>query len=107
MINGKTITLSGREFVAPPVNWATFKQFKVEFAQIQQGTWTPDFDVMGTIILQALQRNYPELTEAELGKLLDIANIGIAFSAVMNASGFEDHAPGEAPAAVNPSTGTN
>ena len=53
MINGKTITLSGREFVAPPVNWATFKQFKTEFAEIQKGTWVPDFDVMGTIILQA------------------------------------------------------
>lgn len=106
MINGKTITLSGREFVAPPVNWATFKQFKAEFAEIQKGVWVPDFDVMGTIILQALQRNYPELTEAELGSLLDIGNMGQAFSAVMNASGFEDRAPGEVHAASS-STGTN
>ena len=96
MINGKTISLSGEDFVLPPLNIATLKKHQVFFDSLRDGQGQTNFAVMSEIILGSIQRNYPDMTQARLDELLDIGNIASAFQAVMSVSGFEA-ASGEAP----------
>ncbi|MDP9050469.1 MAG: hypothetical protein M3O31_07055 [Acidobacteriota bacterium] len=47
------------------------------------------------IILMAVQRNYPEVTEANLWEWLDMGNFAEALSIVQAASGFKASTSGE------------
>jgi hypothetical protein len=47
------------------------------------------------IILMAVQRNYPEVTEADLWEWLDMGNFAEVLSIVQAAAGFKASAPGE------------
>lgn len=93
MIDGKKITLGGREFTVPPAPFVAMRKYKPVFS----GEQAPDFEMMGDIVYMALKRNYPELDQAEFeAQCLDVANMRAAFDAVMNTSGMEAREPGEA-----------
>ncbi len=98
MIEGKTITLAGREFIAPPAPFAVMRKYKDVF----NGDAVPDMLMMADVVFAALQRNYPELSQAEFEeKYLDVGNISAVFNAIMKSGGVEEIKPGEA-AAGNP-----
>ena len=96
MIDGKRITLGGREFVAPPVPFACMRRF----ADVFEGRASPTASVMADIVFAALKRNYPDLDQKTFeDECLDVGNLNFAFMAVMQASNAkEDNPPGEAPA---------
>ena len=96
MIDGKHITLGGREFVAPPVPFSCMRRF----ADVFEGRASPTVDVMADIVFAALKRNSPDLDQKAFeDECLDVGNLNLAFMAVMQASGGkEDNPPGEAPA---------
>ena len=92
MIEGKAVTLGGREFVVPPVAFAIMRKH----ADVFNGKTTPDITVMGDIVFSAISRNYPDITQDEFeASYLDIGNMKDAFNAAMRASGAEA-ASGEA-----------
>ena len=96
MIDGKHITLGGREFIAPPVPFSCMRRF----AEVFEGRTSPTVEVMADIVFAALKRNYPDLDQKTFeDECLDVANLNLAFMAVMQASSAQeaDH-PGEAQA---------
>jgi hypothetical protein len=94
MIDGKRITLAGREFVAPPVPFSCMRRF----ADVFEGRASPTVDVMADIVFAALKRNYPDLDQKVFeDECLDVGNLNLAFRAVMQASHVKEAAtPGEA-----------
>lgn len=93
MINGKTLTLGGRDFVAPPAPFCIMRKYDDVF----NGTGVATPLMMADVVLCALQRNYPELTQQEFeASYLDVSNVQESFKAVMNISGVKEQAPGEA-----------
>ena len=94
MIDGKRITLAGREFVAPPVPFASMRRF----ADVFEGRAAPTVEVMADIVFAALKRNYPDLDQKVFeDECLDVGNLNLAFRAVMQVSSARETAPsGEA-----------
>ena len=93
MIDGQHITLGGREFVAPPVPFASMRRF----ADVFEGRAAPTASVMADIVFAALKRNYPDLDQKVFeDECLDVGNLNLAFRAVMQASHVKEAAtPGE------------
>ena len=93
MIDGQRITLSGREFVAPPVPFSCMRRF----ADVFEGRAAPTVEVMADIVFAALKRNYPDLDQKVFeDECLDVGNLNLAFRAVMQASStWETATPGE------------
>lgn len=108
LIEGVKITLGGREFVAPPLNFRALRRLTPHFSALTTMGAVPtddQIDVVIDIVLAALNRNYPDLVRDELEELLDLANLSVALQAILGASGLEKTS-GEAPAlAVESSTG--
>jgi hypothetical protein len=93
MVEGKTITLGGREFVLPPIPFGVFRKYK----QVFSTGGTIDVDVMADGIFSALKRNYPDITQEDFeDNYLDLGNIRETFRVVMGISGMEEKQPGEA-----------
>lgn len=93
MITGKKITLGGKEFEAPPAPFSVMRKY----ADVFSGEGKADTFMMSDVVFCALRRNYPDLTQDEFEeKYLDVSNMREAFNAVMNISGAEARAPGEA-----------
>jgi hypothetical protein len=92
MIEGKVITLGGREFVAPPAPFITCRQHQDVF----DGKKAPSIYDMADIVFAALKRNYPDLTQDDFEtNCLDYGNLQIAFRAVMFIGGVKEQVPGE------------
>lgn len=84
MLDGTNITLGGREFVAPPAPFSVMRKY----ADIFNGRQQPDVMMMADVVLVAIKRNYPDLTQEEFEeKYLDVNNLRTAFDAVMKVSG--------------------
>ncbi len=98
MLAGVEITLGARTFIAPPLSRAAFKRFGTALAAMSRAELDQDavLDVMFDVVFAALQRNYPELTQAEFDDLADHLTIAEPFSVVM--TGSRPPAKGEAPA---------
>ncbi len=93
MIDGKTITLGGRKFIAPPVPFGCIRKH----ADVFDGSRAATLTVMADVIYAALKRNYPDLTQEDFDETyLDMGNLRDAFKAVMQVSGAEEKPAGEA-----------
>lgn len=93
MIDGQTITLGGRTFVAPPAPLSCIRKYYDVFA----GSNAPTLPIMADVVFAALKRNYPDLTQDECEeKYVDVGNLREAFKAVMLVSGAQETKPGEA-----------
>ena len=96
MLEGTKINLGGREFIAPPLPLKVFRVHPEWFAMLAKidGLPTPEsVEVMTKIVLAALNRNYPELTEDDLGDLLDIVNLPKIMQIVMGQTQGEAVSP--------------
>jgi hypothetical protein len=93
---GVKITLGGREFVVPPLNFKSLRKFLPHIQAVQTES-DPEkmMDLYEEILQSALARNYPEITKEELDEVLDFSNIQEVFAAIMGASGLKFLKPGE------------
>lgn len=104
-IPGTVINLGGHEFVMPPLNLDGCQRFgplQAEFLAMQ-GAGTVDLPRLYQVVAQclhlALERNYPDLTVADIVGLLDAGTLRSALTELATVSGFV--AAGEA----TPATG--
>lgn len=107
MIDGKTISMGGREWTIPPLNFKALRKFREQLGSMSAADLSRS-DMVSEMILEAMRRNYPDLTLAELEDMLDMGNILPVVEAVLAASGLvqKEAASGEAVAA-SPLIGMN
>lgn len=107
---GQKLRLGDRDFVVPALTMAQVEQFEGDLARaFQVSVLSPreDRELLLTIILAAVQRNYPSMTRDELAERMDLASMPRVFWAVVGYSGLvrkEDETAGE-PLAGMPATG--
>lgn len=110
MIEGITVRIGGREFVAPPIPLKIFRTKAAWFQELNKlertAMMTPETEeaVVG-IIHAALSRNYPELTAEEVEDLLDLRSMTETVKAIMDFSGAKPAGEAEAPGAESLSPG--
>lgn len=105
MIRGIKIDLGGREFHLPALTIAQLEEFEEDIVSVSKAALRETelfakerFAAMARVIHAALSRNYPDIALDELRKMLDLENVGRAWSAVMGLSGLfrKDDPAGEA-----------
>lgn len=92
LIMGTEVVMGGIKLIVPALN---FRQLQVhgdalaKLGSISRSTniYTEMADAL-PVILSALQRNYPDLTEDELADMVDLTNYRPVFEAVMGVSGI-------------------
>lgn len=88
-IKGILFDFGGESLVIPPISLGALEQL-----QERIGSFTGDVtdsQQVGTVIdaaHAALQRNYPEMTRAQVANLIDVANMGDVFTSLMDVSGM-------------------
>lgn len=110
---GKPVVLGGVEYIAPPMGMEAVVELKERIDALDGGNEKTLVSVGLDLIHASLSRNYPELTRAEIGVMVEIGEFQPAFDTVMKISGLtkkpsgdggsEGNAPGAASAT---STGT-
>ena len=100
-IPGTAINLGGVDLVIAPLSLDQVQQFEEDISKASERLSGKNFAEQISyclpVIHAGLTRNYPDLTQDELRKLLDIGNFIPAFQAVVRVSGFEVARPGETP----------
>lgn len=97
-IPGVPINLGGHEFVLAPLTLAMAREIETRGEALRANTEATQDDHIAFgqwIVLQSLQRNYPDITAEELAPLLDSANIEEAQAAIAGTSGLRRVKPGE------------
>lgn len=101
MIKGRKVKIGSKDFILPPILLADLEIHEQDIDAVQQGAMgMKAFGVMRTVVLLALQRNYPEMTLDTLKPMLDAGNIGELFKAALAVGGLVEIDPGEATAAL-------
>jgi hypothetical protein len=96
-IAGTPVILGGKEFIMPPMNLDQVKQFEAQVPELgKQGSLVKNIEHALPMVLAALQRNYPGMTKADLGVLIDLGNFEAVTKALVTSSGFQRAQPGEA-----------
>jgi hypothetical protein len=88
---GVPVYMNGRNYYIPSLSKRQYQENAERLASpIPEGT--PDAQVLSRfddIILMAIQRNYPDVTAAELDEWLDLNTTRLAIQALTGASGLE------------------
>ncbi len=98
MIDGVVVRMGGRDWLVPPL---TLGQLRKLMPMVQNLTDMgasmdePQIDALVKIVSEALRRNYPEVTPADVEELLDLGNAGQTLRAVLTGSGLKVSTPGE------------
>jgi len=91
-IPGTEITLGHHIYVIPPAPFACVQKYEDVFMGREKA---PSPSVMFDILFMSLQRNDPDLSRETLSMDVDLANMGAAFSAVMETNidknALQDH----------------
>ena len=76
--------------IIPPIAIGMLEQLQQSIADFK-GDVTDSKQVATVVDVThgALTRNYPEMTRAEVGALIDVANMGEVFACVMDVSGLK------------------
>ncbi|MDE2426906.1 MAG: hypothetical protein KGO96_13480 [Elusimicrobia bacterium] len=91
MIPGINVNLGGTDYTVPPLNLRLFFQFEEDIAVISspgQHSLGDTAKASTRVLLAVMQRNYPELTEADLLDKLDFVNLNQVVQAMFGQSGF-------------------
>jgi hypothetical protein len=109
MFAGVKIKIGADEFIVPPISLGqlrngTLTKLKEHDLLVAEEKTFEAVILRGEIILEALQRNYPDFAPDELWNYLDLENCGPLWLAVLGASGFT---PGEDRAVRAEVTGTS
>ncbi len=89
-IKGVTVELSGTNYVIPPIALGALEQLQERIGAFDGNV--QDTKQISTVIdcaHAALKRNYPDMTREQVADLIDIANMGDVFAAVMDVSGLK------------------
>ncbi len=98
LIDGTTIKLGGKTYVIPPLNFARLKKLREELSILSAANtsgigMSPELlDASITVILSALNRNYPDMTRDEVEELIDLRNMQEIMAAITGQSGLERRA---------------
>lgn len=110
-IDGVTIKLGGQEYVVPPLCLGDARRLLPQVQEVQKRIQTgepPDDKTFATVVDvvgSALRRNYPDIKDEDLEKVLDLGNFKSVMNAAMGVSGFVRKPLGESERG-SPSTGT-
>lgn len=83
--------MGGKEWVAPPLTLGQLRRLMPKVRQLSEigaQMGEAQIAVLVEIVAAALQRNYPDLTEAGVENLLDLGNAGMVLNAVLTGSGL-------------------
>jgi len=101
MIDGVKINLGGTEYLVPPLSFKQLRNLQPKLLTLTKMGSVPDvkqLDTVTEIVFVALSRNYPELTQEQVGNLLDLGNMKLIVPAIMGVSGLVSS--GEAQAGI-------
>jgi len=88
-IPGTTINLGGHELVLAPLNLDQVQQFEEQIGKLGTPASAKEaLEQAVPIIHASLQRNYEDMTEADVRGLLDVGNFPMALEALVSVSGF-------------------
>jgi hypothetical protein len=105
MIDGTKISLNGKDYIVPPLNFKSIKKLQPvieNLTKVDLNMSGDQIDSVCEIVHTALIRNYPELTKDEVLDGLDLGNAHSIIMAIMGASGLKAVPAGEAQAASSP-----
>lgn len=89
MIDGVMIKMGGRDWQVPPINLKSVKALGPKIDAL--ANMTSQFEMIplvGEIVLHALRRNYPEVTQDEVEDMIDLGNAQSVMEAILFQSGF-------------------
>jgi hypothetical protein len=89
MINipGTEIMLNGAPFILAPLNVAAVKQFREQIKAVFVGSM-PDIELVSTLALASLKRNYPEIKAEFVDQGVDYGNLFDIWESLLNLSGM-------------------
>lgn len=111
-VPGLRVVLAGQVYVVPPLTLGDLEQLQERIVAVKG---EPDGQTVGTVLdvaTCALKRNYPEITRAEVARMVDVGNMMEVFEAVMDMSGLKRKAQeaaglGGAPASADSTGGSS
>jgi hypothetical protein len=102
MIPGVTISMGGRDWVVPPLTLGMMRRVLPQVMKLRDfgaAMGGEEIDVIVELVTAALQRNYPDLTSAQVEDLLDLGNAHMVVQAILTGSGLRPSGE-EMPAAM-------
>jgi hypothetical protein len=90
LIKGVTVEMGGKAYVVPPLNLEQVEQHAADIDRMSapETSVQEQRRIQVILVAAAMSRNYPELTEAQVKRLLDMGNIIQVTGAIMGVSGF-------------------
>lgn len=94
---GIPVYMDGRVWTIPPLS---VRQFRAHYetlldTDVTTENWREKVLMKLPVILAAIQRNCPEVTEEQLLDILDLKTFNLVVQAIANASGLRQAKPGE------------
>lgn len=89
-MDGKLVKIGGRDFIVPDATIETAENIAVRLEELSRaggGVRRPM--VVAHLISEALRENYPEMTGAEVAKILRFKEAGSVLRTVLEAAGLE------------------
>lgn len=107
---GRWVVIGGEQYLVPALAFRAVidLQDKVETLREIQGRPTPEqMSVVEEIVHSALKRNYPDITQDDVGDMIDLGNWQHLLGAVLSIGGFEKREAADASGEPVASTGTS
>jgi hypothetical protein len=73
---GEEITLRGRKYILPPLNFAGLAKFRKRLNSVAELDADAQAELFFEIVLWCFHRNYPSMTMADLKEMADLKNFG-------------------------------
>lgn len=90
MFKGESLQLGEQEYVIPPLSLEKLEELEDRFHALSAPAagFSERLQQLMPILLASFQRNYPEITEAELRSQLDLPSLNQLLQIIMAANGF-------------------
>ena len=88
MIEGISINLGGDVYIVPALNLKQIRTMKIDIGSVSVDNPLASLASGLSIVLAALQRNYPEMTADKVEEIIDMNNFQVVLDAVMGQSGL-------------------
>ena len=104
---GVPVWMDGREWIIPPLSLGQFRKHHGTLTNLDATpqNWEELIATRTPIILGAIQRNYPDVTEEQLLEMIDLRTYREILEAIMHSSGMRAAQPGESQPVAETSTG--
>ena len=105
--DGVRVWMNGKEWIVPALSLSQFRRHHCTLTNtdLKPQDWQEPISSRIPIILEAIQRNYPEMTEQQLLDMIDLRTYRTIFDAIIHASGLRAALPGEEQPVASTSTG--